>query len=73
MKGLSMGWSESYYEDMRREAREVLGKRVGPLLEEIKEFRNILMTYNDFIDACNETESLLARLEDCLAEYLVGE
>jgi hypothetical protein len=51
MKGLSMGWSESYYEDMRREAREVLGNRAGPLLEEIKEFRNILMTYNDFIDA----------------------
>jgi len=68
-----MGWSESYYEDMRREAREVLGSRAGPLLEEIKDFRNILITYRDFISSCDEIENLLARLEECLAKYRGGE
>lgn len=64
-----MGWSESYYEDMRREAREALGSRAGPLLEEIEGLRSILTTYRDFIDSYNEIESLLLRLEECLAEY----
>jgi hypothetical protein len=68
-----MGWSESYYEDMRIEAREALGSRADPLLEEIKDFRDILITYRDFIDSCDEIESLLARLEECLAKYRDGE
>jgi hypothetical protein len=72
MKGLSLGWSESYYEDMRREARETLDSRAGPLLAEIRDFHNILMTYRDFIDSCDEIENLLARLEECLARYRIG-
>jgi hypothetical protein len=68
-----MGWSESYYQDMKREAREVLGSRAGPLLEEVKVFHNILMDYGDFIDSSDEIESLLLRLEGYLAEYRIDE
>lgn len=68
-----MGWSESYYEDMRREAREALGELAGPLMKKVKGFRDILTTYRDFVDSCDEIEGLLDRLEECLADYRVGE
>ena len=68
-----MGWSESHYEDMRREALETLGSRAGPLLEEIRDFHNILTTYRDFVDSCDDMEGLLRRLEECLAEYRVDD
>ena len=68
-----MGWSESYYLDMKREAREALGSWAGPLLEEIKGFHNILMDYGDFIDSSDEIKGLLLRLEDYLAEYHIDE
>ena len=73
MKGLSMGWSESYYQDMRREAWEALASRAGSLLEEVKSFHNILMDYGDFIDSSDEIDSLLLRLEDYLAKYRSNE
>ena len=69
MKGPSMGWSESYYQDMKREAREALGSRAGPLLEELKDFHDTLMDYKDFIDSSDEIESLFLQLEDYLAKY----
>jgi hypothetical protein len=68
-----MGWSESYIEDMQREAREALHDGAGLLLEEIKGFRDTLSTYREFVDSCREIEDLLARLERCLNDYRTGE
>lgn len=64
-----MGWSESYYADMKKEAGEELRKRSSPLLEALAEFRDTVTAYRDFIGNVEELEVLLERLEGILYRY----
>ncbi|MEW6555000.1 MAG: hypothetical protein AB1384_12015 [Actinomycetota bacterium] len=63
-----MGWSESYYDDMRAEARHELGRLSLPLREALEEYRRALTFYRDFTDNVEELEAALQRLESLMAE-----
>ncbi|RJP31821.1 MAG: hypothetical protein C4536_07350 [Actinobacteria bacterium] len=67
---MALGWSESYHEDMKREAEQEIGRRVAPLLANIIELREALEKYGDFAGGAGELEDLLARLQELLEEYL---
>ena len=64
-----LGWSESYYADMKKEAQQELRKQSLPLLEALTDFRDALETYRDFAEYADELEVLLDRLERFLADY----
>ena len=64
-----MGWSESYYSDMKREAEGELRKGALPLLGAILYFREALEVYGEFINGADELQALLRRLELLLGPY----
>jgi hypothetical protein len=64
-----VGWSESYYCDMEREAREELRKDFLPLIEAILHFHEALEVYGDFVEDAGELRALLSRLESILRKY----
>ena len=64
-----MGWSESYYADMQKEAERELRRCSLPLLEALTDFRSVMATYRDFTQGADELEVLLLNLERFLAEY----
>ncbi len=64
-----MGWSESYYADMKGEADREVGGCCQALLVAMADLREVVETYRDFVEHADELESLLASLERLLAEY----
>jgi len=63
-----MGWSESYYADMRSEAERELRRCSLPLLEALEGFQEAIATYRDFAPSADELEALLRHLERMLLE-----
>lgn len=68
-----MGWSESYYADMQREAERELNRCAMPLLERTLECREALTAYGDFSQRARELDAILAVLQGFLEECLQGE
>ncbi len=64
-----MGWSESYYSDMRREARMELSGKAGRLVGALEEFRAAMDTYRDFSPELKDLEGLLDSLAERLGEF----
>lgn len=64
-----LGWSESYYADMQREAERELRRHSLPLLEALADFKQTVANYRDFAAYADELEVLLDRLERFLVEY----
>ena len=65
-----LGWSESYYADMKNEAERELRKRALPLLETTIDVREAIACYSDFSGEAGELETLLERLQIFLEGYL---
>ena len=64
-----MGWSESYYTDMRAEAEHELRRLSIPLQESLEEFHKALAVYCNFTENADELESVLQQLERLMAEH----
>jgi len=64
-----MGWSESYYTDMRAEAEQELRRLSIPLRESLEEFHKALTVYHDFTENADELDLLLQQLERLMAEH----
>ncbi len=64
-----MGWSESYYTDMRAEAEREIRRLSLPLCEALEEFHKAVAVYRDFMENTEELESVLQQLERMVAEY----
>ncbi|MBN2026224.1 MAG: hypothetical protein JW854_05645 [Actinobacteria bacterium] len=67
---MDLGWSESYYADMQREAEQELSRCATPLLESTRKCRKALASYGDFSPQVRELDALLARLQELLEGYL---
>ena len=61
-----MGWSESYYEDMRKEAERELRRLAVPLCESLDEFRAAVERYRAFTAGAEELETSICRLRERL-------
>ncbi len=68
-----LGWSESYYADMKKEAVRELRKKALPLLETAIELRETIACYGDFSDDAGQLEPVLEKLQVFLEEYLRSE
>ena len=64
-----MGWSESYYRDMRAEGEEELRKRALPLLEALDEFRAAYSAYGGLFDDLEGLQDILEVLYSRLDIY----
>ena len=64
-----MGWSESYYADMQREAECEMRRCIAPLIEALEELRKTVATYREFTPSAEELEALLQKLEVLLSEF----
>lgn len=58
-----MGWSESYYTDMKNEAERELRKKALPLLKNTIEMREAMICYGEFSHDVKELDALLERLQ----------
>ena len=63
-----MGWSESYYADMRAEAEHELRRLSVPLREALEEFHRAVGVYRDFTENADELDSALQHLKRLVGE-----
>jgi len=64
-----LGWSESYYADMKAEAEREVRRLCLPLREALADLQAAIGVYGDFTARRDELEALMRRLELFLAEY----
>lgn len=69
MRERPMGWSESYYRDMRSEAEKEFAKRAASLLEAIDGFRAAFAAYGGFAADLEPLRGAVEELERLLAAY----